>query len=516
MTSFQNFADIVLANPLAKNDATALVEGGRRVSFGALRQRVLDVAAFLSGAGGLSRGDRVAVLLPNSIEFVEIYLACPASGMVIVPLNVRQLPEEQLSILADAEVSALFIAQEYAGRLKRFTDALPTLKTVVVLGAEGADRGFSSYEDIPSRGIPWSPPHVSLNDPAVLLYTSGTTALPKGAVLSHGNLLADMEQYQATVDLPPGGVNLQLSPLFHAANVFCFVHLMLGGTTVFPEKIDPAAIFSAIERERVTFLFTVPTVLYKMLDSPERHKYDLSSLKALQYGAAPITGVRLQQAIEFFGYRLMHSYGATEGSSHISILGCEDHEEAAGSAGRPLKGISVRIVDDEGRDCPAGHVGEIWVRGRNVFAGYWRRPDATREVLRDGWLCTGDLGRVDERGYLYIVDRKKDMIISGGTNIYPKEIEEVLMRYAGVAEVAVFGIPDELWGEAVAAAIVSRDGVKLDEADLLNHLRGTLGGYKVPKMLRIVGDLPKGATGKVLKRELVKWEEFASTTSAKQ
>lgn len=502
-----NFADIVLDNPLISPEDTALIDRNRRVSYSQLKSKVIGIAAFL-GSRGLARGDRAAILMANCSEFIEIYLGCAAAGVVVVPLNTRQLQSEQEMLLKDAGVRALFTSEQYQDRGRHFLKSLETLKALVETDLIHDSSDIWSYERIQGTTSTGGIPKTSKDDPAAILYTSGTTSSPKGAVITHGNLLADLDQYLSTTQLGPKGVNLQLSPLFHAAAVFSFAHLKLGGTTILIEKIEPKLIFSTIEKEKVSFIFTVPTVLYQLLDHQDRTKFDLSSLKRIQYGAAPIAGARLKQAIDAFGYRLMHSYGATESTSHISILGCEEHKIAAGSVGRPLTGIEVRIVDDSNDDLEPDAVGEILVRGRNVFAGYWQRPEATSETLRDCWLHTGDLGRIDTRGFLYVVDRKKDMVISGGTNIYPKELEEVMARHGGIAELAVFGIPDPHWGEAVAAAVVPQSGITLSETELMNYMRSKVGGYKVPKVIKIMDELPKNATGKILKRELAKMDIF--------
>lgn len=502
-----NFADIVLDNPLISSDDTALVDRNRRVSYTQLKSNVLGVAAFLR-TRGLTRGDRAAILMSNCVEFIEIYLGCAAAGVVVVPLNTRQLQSEQESLLKDAGVRVLFTSEQYRERGLHFLDSLEELNALVETGPIHDSSGIWSYERIREASGPLDVERTSKDGPAAILYTSGTTSAPKGAVITHGNLLADLEQYITTTQLVPKGVNLQLSPLFHAAAVFSFAHLKLGGKTILIEKVDPNLILSTIEKEKVSFIFTVPTVLYQLLDHQDRAKSDLSSLKRIQYGAAPISGARLSQAIDVFGYRLMHSYGATESTSHISILGCEEHKFAEGSVGRPLSGVEVRIVDDTNAELEPDTVGEILVRGRNVFAGYWQRPEATSETLRNGWLHTGDLGRIDKRGFLYVVDRKKDMVISGGTNIYPKELEDVMIRHGGIAELAVFGIPDHHWGEAVAAAVVPKEGMTLSESELMDYMRSKVGGYKVPKVLKILSELPKNATGKILKRELAKMKIF--------
>lgn len=513
----QNLADIVLANPMAAPSAPALADAHERIDYATLAARIRALAQFLTqlvtqhpAQNPAPDATRVAVLLPDCCAFIEVLLGCAAAGSLCVPLNTRLLAEEQCEILQDAEPSILFVHARYADRIAVLRAGLPTLRTVVLVGAADVDGAVGpdmlDYAVLRQAGagrMQQAPlPAVSAQTDVLMLYTSGTTSRAKGAPLTHANVLANLQQYQAAVCLAPGGVNLQLSPMFHAAGIFCLVHLMRGGLTVFVPRVDPVFILDAIARERVTFMFTVPTVLYQLLDHPTRADADFSTLQHVQYGAAPITGTRLAQAVAVFGARLMHSYGMTETTSHVSILGGQDHVRKSGSVGRALPGIALRIVDGDGRDVATGEAGEVLVRGANVFAGYWRRPRETREVFRDGWLCTGDIGRMDDEGFLTIIDRKKDMIISGGTNIYPVDIEDALTRHPSIAEAAVFGVADAVWGEAVAAAIVLRAGTAFDQDALEAHLRRSLAGYKIPRRWRVLDALPKNASGKILKRTL--------------
>ena len=495
-----NVSAILFDNAAADPSAAALVAGGRVLSHAALRERTGRVACALR-ALGVANGDRVAVLLPNVPEFVELYLAITAIGAVVMPVNTRLNPREHVTLLQDCEPVVLVASADGRETVELASRAVAGLRHVVVVGDRW--QGASSYEAlIADADRAPAPVDVDADDPAVILYTSGTTSGPKGAILTHGNLLSNMRQYQAFVGIPRGGVNLQLSPLYHAASIFCFVHLLAGGTTVFVDKTTPREILAAIETHRVTFMFTVPTVLYGILDAPEIATHDISSLRTLQYGGAAITGARLEAALATFGDCLLHSYGMTETTSHASILGKTEHRLAVGSVGRPLPGVKMKIVDDRGVDRPAGEVGEIVVRGANVTKGYWRKPAETAEALAGGWLHTGDLGRVNDDGYFYIVGRKKDLIISGGVNIYPTDIEDVIARHEAVAEVAVFGVPDAVWGEAVAAAVVLRPGRAVDPDALKAFVRESLGGFKVPKAIYYLGTLPKNATGKILKRDL--------------
>lgn len=500
----QNLADIVLANPMIDPARPALADRHERIDYVELTRRITAVARFLESLDDRP-GDRVAVLLPNCCAFIEILLACAATGRVCVPLNIRLLPDEQAEILVDAQPSVLFVEGDYADRLDVFQAKAPSLRTIVQIGASRQAAGLGAridYAQLRRADGAGFVQQRGLDANVLMLYTSGTTSRAKGAPLTHANVLANLRQYQAAVRLPPGGVNLQLSPMFHAAGVFCLLHLMQGGLSVFVPQIEPGQVLETIERERVTFMFTVPTVLYQLLDHADLLRRDLSTLQRVQYGAAPITGGRLTQALGVFGQRLMHSYGMTEATSHVSILLGEGHLRKPGSVGQVLPGVEVRIVDESGRGVDADQFGEVRVRGANVFAGYWKQPQASADVFSDGWLCTGDIGKRDAEGFLYVIDRKKDVIISGGVNIYPSDIEDALMRHAAVAEAAVFGVADEVWGEAVAAAVVVRPGMAVDAAALTAHLRGRLAGYKIPKRLWMLDALPKNASGKVLKRAL--------------
>jgi acyl-CoA synthetase (AMP-forming)/AMP-acid ligase II len=362
-----NFATILFGNPAADDAATALIDRSKRVTFSALRARTGRLAAGLRRLG-IEPGDRVAILLGNRIEYVEAYLAIAAIGAIVVPLNTRLTPQEHVLLMRDAEPKALVTAIEGRETAIRASASVSSLRSVVTL--DGAGSGDTAYESLIDAGSPSPVVDASPGDPAVILYTSGTTSGPKGAILTHGNLLANLRQYQAFVGIPRGSVNLQVSPLYHAANIFCFVHLLAGGTTVFVPKATPEAILEAIEAYRVSYMFTVPTVLYGILDSAELRRRSIASLQTLQYGGSAIVGARLAAALEVFGERLLHSYGMTETTSHASMLGKSEHRSFAGSVGVPLPGVQMRIVDSAGDPAVAEEVGEIEVKGDNVMKGY--------------------------------------------------------------------------------------------------------------------------------------------------
>jgi len=503
MGQLRSLRELLFDNPKIAPERKAILFEGRWRTFAELQARTGAVGAALRQAG-IGRGDRVAVLLQNRPEFFETYFAITGIGAIFVPLNWRLHPAEHAALLADAEPKLLIAARAYEPNFERLRQAVPTLERFVVVDDAGS--AADSYEAwiAPTHGMPL-PETAGLDGDtdAAILYTSGTTSRPKGVVLTHGNYLADFGHLACVVKPGQDGVNLQISPLYHAACAHSFFHLASGAATVLIEKFEPGEALRMIEQERVTYFFAAPTALYQMMDHPDFARRDHSSLKTISYGAASISMARLREAAQAFGPILIHAYGMTETTSHASILLAPDHAGALGSIGKGLGQCEMRVVDPLGKDCPVGEIGEILVRGPNIMKkGYWRRPDATAEAFRDGWLSTGDLARTDEHGFVYVVDRKKDMVISGGVNIYPREIEEVIAAHPAIAEVAVHGMPDPHWGEALAAAVVLREGKSASVQEIIDFCRNRIGGYKVPKHIKIVNALPKTASGKIMKTEL--------------
>jgi fatty-acyl-CoA synthase len=321
-------------------------------------------------------------------------------------------------------------------------------------------------------------------------------------MLCHRNYLADYDNIHETLGIHDGIVNLQISPLYHAAAQHAFVQVWGGGRTVILQKFDPGRVLELIESEKVNYLFVVPTMLYNVLDHPDIDRTDTSTVELISYGAAPMTEARRQQAVARFGHVFVHAYGLTECTAHATILNKQDHIENGGSIGRGLPGSEIVVADDDGNPVPAGGTGEIRVRGRQVMKGYWNRPEATAETLEGGWLHTGDIGTWDESGFVRVIDRKKDIIISGGANIYPKDVEETLATHPAVAEVAVYGIPHDNWGETVEAAVVRRNGAEVTAEELIAYSRDHLAHFKTPRSIRFLDELPRNPSGKILKREL--------------
>lgn len=491
--------DVLFANAAIDSARTAVIWGERRLTYADLRFRVARLARGLA-ANGVDRGARVAVLLGNRVEFVEAYLAITSLGALYVPLNGRLSASEHAAQLADAEPVAMIASPEHEASVE-LAVGVPSLRAIILVGAAG--QGGIAYEQLVEDGTDDAPrAELFPADDAAIVYTSGTTSKPKGVVLTHGGYLADWRNVGTVVRPTRDSVNLQIAPLYHAAIVHSMIHLQAGGTTVLLKKFDPSVVLHAIAKYGVTHTFGVPTVIYDLIDHPDVRSTNLCSLKTFTYGAAPMTLQRLREAICVFGEVFIHAYGATETTSHCSILSSDEHAQAFGSVGRPLPLDRMKIVGERGRDVDDGSLGEIAVAGPNVMSRYWRNPGATAEALVDGWLMTGDIGRRDEAGFYYVADRKKDMIISGGVNIYPKDIEEQIARHPDVAEVAVFGVPDERWGEAVMAQIRPRPQKALEPSDIRAFLEGRLGRFQIPRTIEIVSDFPRNATGKILKHVL--------------
>jgi acyl-CoA synthetase (AMP-forming)/AMP-acid ligase II len=491
----------------------AWIAGDTRISFRQAERRVNRLAHALLRLG-LEAGDRVAMLMPNGYQGFETMLAPMQAGLAVVPMNMRLHPDEHAYMVEDAGARVLVYAEEFREHLAGVRDRLGRVEHFVCLG-HGA-RGDLDFEALIADAPREDPPDVAIEPDAMawLFYTSGTTGHPKGAMLSHRALLTMTYQFLALA--PPRGpedVVLHAAAITHGSGCLLFHHLATGGANAFPttRAFDPPRIFDAIARYRATTMFLVPTMINTLLAADaERKRVDVSSLHTVIYGGAPMYVEHLEHALGVYGPVFVQIFGQGEAPMTITLLPKDEHLTAGdpvkvrrlASAGRATPAVRVRVVDEEDRPRPAGEMGEIVVRGDLVMSGYWNKPEATADTLRGGWLHTGDVGYLDDDGYLYITDRKKDMIISGGSNIYPREIEEVICRHPGVFEVAVIGIPDAHWGEATKALVVPRAGERLTEADIVEHCRRYLASYKKPQSVEFLPALPKNAYGKVLKREL--------------
>jgi long-chain acyl-CoA synthetase len=481
----------------------ALIVGDRSITYGELEDRVARAAGGLAQLG-IEPGDRVALLLGTTPEFVEALHGAWRIGATVAPLNVMLTPEELGYVLADAAARVVVTDRAFLPAALAVRDRLAGLDHVVVVRGR-SPRRTHSYEKLLSRATPHP---ASLRDPSdlgLLVYTAGTTANPKGVMLTHGNLAANLDQMSRVPALREAedDVVLLALPLFHiyALNVVLGLTLQEGATALLVERFDPAATLGLIRRHRVTVLFGAPTMFAAWLRAAEARDVDLSSVRLAVSGAAALPGQVLGAFRDRFGVTIWEGYGLTETAPALTTTALGD-DARPDSIGLVLPGVDVRLVDEHGEDVDPGDPGEIVVRGPNVFAGYWGKPEETEAAFRDGWFRTGDVAYRDEDGYLHIVDRAKDLVIVSGFNVFPKEVEDVIVSHPSVAECTVVGVPDERTGEAVKAFVVPAAGVSVDAEEILEHCRARLARFKWPSEVEIVTELPKHITGKVLRRRL--------------
>ena len=489
------FADPLIRAEQCFPDAEAVVDGDTRLCFGELVDRCRRLAGAIRAT--TERGDRVAVLAANSHRVLELYLAVPSAGRLVVPLNTRLAQPELAYALKDSGARIL-LTDRTALEIGTLSGLV---EWVIVLGDEYEQ--WIAHAPAAQLGV-----DVDEEDVAGLFYTGGTTGAAKGVMLTHRNKLADTLHLQTCVRLTSDDSWLVLSPMHHAAGTFhVLLCVWLGARQILLPGFDAGPVLDLVEREHVSVAFGVPAMLAALIDEQTARPRDASSLRLMGYGAAPASSTLLGHFHERFpSTELVSMYGATELAPMGTAL--EHMERFIGtervrSAGRAIAGVRIRVVDAQVEDMPQGEIGQVIARGPNVMKGYWNKPELTASVLRDGWYHTGDLGYLDAGGCLHLMDRAKDMIVSGGENVYSTEVEEALYRHPDVLECAVFGVPDSRWGEAVRAVVVPRGEASPDESMLRRHCREFLGGYKVPKVIEIRDEpLPRSAAGKVLKREL--------------
>jgi len=501
-------AEMLWSTMLQHRDRPAVMDGERTWTYGAFVDRVQRAAGVLR-ALGLGPGNRFGVIAPNTAENAELFYGAYWSGIVPVPVNVRLAPPEIRGILEDAQVKGLLV--DSALRTLLDEEALTPWREGAVLVRAPGEEG--SYEARLAAALP-EPMHPGRpDDEAILLYTGGTTGRSKGVPLTHRNILSDALQCAPAFGPVRDDVYLHAAPMFHSADLLGTIWFLFGGAHAYMPVFSPAGLLETIERLGITFTMLPPTMIIMALQVPELSEFDLSSLRGLIYGASPMAVEWIRRTTEALpGVELHQGYGLTETSPLLSILTWEAHKEAlrAGayerlkSCGRPIAGVELRIVDEQGREVPAGEGGEVAARGANITQGYLNRDEENRRTIRNGWFHTGDLGRRDDEGFVYLLDRKKDMVVSGGENIYTSEVEAVLYQHAGVHEAAVIGVPDDTFGEALLAVIVPAEGARLTPEEIIEHCRGKIGGYKIPRRIRFEEELPKSALGKVLKTELRK------------
>jgi long-chain acyl-CoA synthetase len=489
-----NLAQILADSASRGPERTAIKLDETELNYAFLQEGARRVAGLLR-ARGVGPGDRVALMLPNVPYFPVCYFGGLWAGAVIVPLNVLNKRREMAFYLRDSAASLLFLWHGFAEEGE--AGAIDADCEFVTIAPGEFEQ--SLVDSQPAAAIAEREPV----DTAVILYTSGTTGTPKGAELTHANLLRNCRCATDLFGLGPEAVTLGALPLFHSFGQTCAMNATVagGGTLTLIPRFDPVKALEIIERDRVNVFEGVPTMYGAMLNVPDRSRYDTSTLAVCASGGAAMP-VELMRGFEHaFGCKVLEGYGLSE-TSPIASFNHPDRERKPGSIGTPIEGVEMKVVDEDDHDLPTGEVGEIVIRGHNVMKGYWRRDDATAEAIRDGWFHSGDLGRVDEDGYFYIVDRKKDMIIRGGFNVYPREIEEVLYEHPAVREAAVVGIPDEEYGEEIGAAVSLKEGADVSADELREFVKGQVAAFKYPRRVWFVDELPKGPTGKILKREI--------------
>lgn len=490
-------------------DGIATIFGDRVRSFAEQADRVARLAGALRRLG-VKPGDRVAYLGLNSDRFIEYYLAVPWADAVLNPVNIRWSPTEIGYSLTDSQTRVLLVDDTFIPLVPAIRDRYVGLDTLIHVGDAGPPPGMLGYEELVVAGPAVDDARRGGDALAALFYTGGTTGFPKGVMLSHANLLTSA--LGSTVGGGFGSCErfLHAAPMFHLASAAAVIGAsLIGGTHVVVSKFDPIAVLAAIEQHRVTDTALIPIMIQLMVDHPRRAEYDLSSVQRLGYGGSPIALPVLDRARKALpGADFVQAYGMTELSGVTTLLLPADHEETSpypdrlGSGGRAAPHAEVRVVDPEDRELPRGQVGEIVVRGGHVMLGYWGKPELTATALRGGWMHTGDAGRMDAHGYVCIVDRIKDMIITGGENVYSAEVENAVATHPAVANCAVVGVPDEQWGERVHAVVVCKPGTQVSEAEIRAHTKTLIAGYKAPRTVEFVETLPVTPTGKVLKREL--------------
>lgn len=489
-------------------DAPCMTQENVTHTYDDLQRRSTQFASALLGSG-VRKGDRVAILGENSVEHVLLMVAASRIGAIAVPLNYRLAPAELAFIITDAAVRVLLVLDDLAETLAGLRTRISADITLVTQSLPDTHH-LDDY--IATGAVELPQQDVDRHDPVIQLYTSGTTGNPKGVVSSHDNLitLQIMNSLAMPLRPDPGTAGIICAPMFHIGGAGSVVMgLFAGQHTILHKTFDPIALLDDIERYPVTGVFMVPAMIMFVLQTPGIEKRDFSDLKQIYYGASPISETVLREAIEVFKCDFLQMYGMTETTGTVVNLSPEDHRKALDgrpellrSCGRPSVGGAAKVVDTEGNTLPPGEVGEIWLKSDTNMLRYHNLPEATAENLTDGWVHTGDAGYMDEEGYLYLKDRIKDMVVSGGENIYPVEVENVIAQHSAVADVAVIGVPDDKFGEALLAFIVTKPDCTLTTEELIEFCRERIAGYKIPRQMQLIDELPRNPSGKVLKKVL--------------
>ncbi len=506
------FADIIYRNALLHADDEAFVCGAQRITFAQFNARVNNLIHGLCSLK-VKKGDVLGILSWNRLEYPDVYGAAMKGGFIASPFNPRLQIDELEYLINYSEANTLFFDPAFASTVDGLRSRLSRVRNYISFGNTVADM-VSYYQLL--AGYPSDEPEmqVSKDDPLIILYTSGTTGVPRGALYTHFRKLDNTRIKALEMGAKPGDRHVMVLPFFHiGGDSHVWPFFIVGGCNVImPQKsFDPVAVLQTIQNEKATDMQIVPTQLNSLLSCQDLKAYDLSSLQRIYYAASPMPVELLRRGLAVFGPIFSQGYGQSESGPQICALPRKAHQvlnrpaeeqKVLSSCGQPSLGVHVRVVDENGSDVAPGTVGEIIAQSDSIMAEYWRRPDETKETIRDGWLHTGDMGFYDEKGFIYIVDRKKDMIVSGGENVYSREVEDVLYTHPAVAEVAVIGIPDPVWVERVHALVVLKAGAEATEEEMINFCRKHIARFKAPKGVEFMDSLPKSPQGKILKKEI--------------
>ena len=508
------FADLIYRNAILYPESEAFVWHSQRICFRDFNERVNAIVHGLH-ALGIQKGEVIGILSWNRLEYPEVFGAAMKGGFVLAHFSPRLKPEELLHLIDDSGAVALFFGPEFHKSVEEIRKRSKRRQSFIAFDPPEGD--IIAYSDLLERH-PREEPDVAVTkeDPLVIFYTSGTTGTPRGGLYTHEQKMQNTQIKALDLGLEPGDRHLVVLPMFHiGGDSHIWPFFLMGGCNVImaTASFDPAAALQTVGDEHITDIHIVPTQLISLLNLPEIHQFDLRTLKRIWYAASPMPVEVLKKGLSVFGPLFFQGYGQTESGPHTTVLSKAAHRAALASedkmgvlesCGQPCIGVHVRIVDDKDNDLLPGQIGEIIVKSDRIMSSYWQKPHDTEQSIKDGWLRTGDLGYYDEKGFIYIADRKDDMIVTGGENVYPKEVEGVLYAHPAIAEAAVIGIPDPYWVERVHGVVVLKTGATAVEEEIIGFCRDHMASYKAPKSIEFVDTLPKSPQGKILKRELRK------------
>jgi long-chain acyl-CoA synthetase len=506
------YADIVYRNAILHPHDEAFTYGPERVSFSQFNERINSLIHALNGMR-IKKGDVLGILSWNCLEYMDVFGAAMKGGFIASPFNSRLKADELEYLINYSESKVLFVGSELADTINELRPRFPKVEHYISFEAP-AQNMLSHGELLKSHSIEEPDVLVMEDNPLIIFYTSGTTGVPRGALYTHRQKIEDAKVFNHALGIEPGDRELMAIPLFHVGGAsYAFAFFYGSGTNIiYPQRaFDPAMTLRMIQDEKATDIHIVPTSLVSILSLPDIKKYDISSLKRIWYAGSPMPVEVLKKGMGIFGPVFIQAYGQTESGPLVSTLSRQAHQvldmpmeeqNILASCGQSRPGVHVKIVDPENKDVPFNEVGEIIIQSKSMMTEYWKKPDDTRKTIKEGWLYTGDMGFYDKTGSIYLVDRKKDMIVTGGENVYPREVEEVLYRHAAVQEVAVIGLPDPYWVEKVHAVIVLKENVVISEKEIISFCKKHLAGYKAPKSVEFTASLPKNPQGKILKRTL--------------